>query len=101
MSRITREEVEHIAHLARLTLAGDEAERMTGDLDRILDYVGQLGELDTAGIEPTAHAIPLATPLREDRPLEPVDPEAALAGAPDRSGSAFAVPKVLAEEEEG
>lgn len=101
MPRITRAEVERIAWLARLELSGDEAERMTLDLDQLLDYVALLGEVDTEGVEPTAHAIPLPTPLREDRAEPALDPERALAGAPEREGSAFVVPVVIAADEEG
>ena len=64
------------------------------------DYVEQLSSVDTEGIPPTAHAIPLPTPLREDRAAAPLDPEQALANAPAREGSAFVVPKVLEGEEE-
>lgn len=95
MSRITREDVERTAALARLSLGEREIEEMTRDLARILDYAAQLEELDTTGIEPTAHAIPLATPLREDRPEPAVDCELVLARAPLRDGSAFVVPQVI------
>lgn len=99
MSRIRPEEVDRIAHLARLRLSEAELTAMARDLDRILDYVAALEELDTAGIEPTAHAIPLETPLRPDRPAEPLDPALAVAGAPASADSAFVVPKVLEGEE--
>jgi len=95
MSRITREEVERIASLARLSLAPEEAERMTSQLGALLDYVALLGELDTRDIEPTSHPVPIATPLREDRPGTPLAPELALANAPESEGSAFAVPKII------
>jgi aspartyl-tRNA(Asn)/glutamyl-tRNA(Gln) amidotransferase subunit C len=101
MARITREEVERIAWLARLELSGEEAERMTRDLDELLDYVTLLAELDTRAVEPTAHALPLPTPLREDRAEPPLDPELALAGAPEREDTAFVVPVVIAADEEG
>ncbi|MCZ6464050.1 MAG: Asp-tRNA(Asn)/Glu-tRNA(Gln) amidotransferase subunit GatC [Proteobacteria bacterium] len=101
MSRIGRDEVEAIAELARLTLEPDEAERMTRDLDQILDYVAALQELDTSGIEPTSHAILLATPVRADQAMPGIDPETALANAPERAGSSFVVPKVIAGDEEG
>ena len=63
-------------------------------------YVQKL-EVDTEGISPTSHAIPLATPLREDRGEPSLDPEVALANAPERAGSAFVVPKVIEAEQEG
>jgi len=99
MARIDRAEVERIAELARLELAPDEAERMAAELAAILGYVEQLDELDTDDIEPTYHALPLATPFRDDRAEPPLAPERALANAPDREGFAFVVPKVLDEDE--
>jgi aspartyl-tRNA(Asn)/glutamyl-tRNA(Gln) amidotransferase subunit C len=100
-ARIGREEVERIAALARLSLADDEALRLASELEAILGYAEQLAALDTTGVEPTSHPIELATPLREDVPEPPLDPELALANAPEREGSAFVVPKVLEGEEEG
>lgn len=99
MSRIDRSEVERVAALARLELGAEEASRMTADLEQILGHVESLRALDTAGVEPTVHAIPLATPLRDDRALPALDPERALANAPERDGFAFVVPKVLDEDE--
>ena len=101
MAHISREEVERIAALARLSLSNDEAERMATELDTILGYVETLGEVDTAGIPPTSHVIPLPTPLREDRGGPSLDPEVALANAPEREGTAFVVPKVIEAEQEG
>ncbi len=72
---------------------------MTRDLDRILEHVDQLQSLNTDGIECTAHAIPLETPIRPDRAAVPIDPELALANAPHREGSAFVVPRVIDGEE--
>ena len=101
MSRITREQVERTAHLARLRLEPEEAEAMTRSLEAILDYAAQLEALDTEGVEPTAHVIPLATPLRPDEPHDTVAPERAVVGAPAFEGTAFTVPKVLDSEAEG
>ena len=88
MSHITRDEVERVAALARLSLTDEEAQRMLKDLESILDYVETLGQLDTEGVEPTSHAIPLATPMRDDRAGPPIGPERAVMNAPERSGSA-------------
>jgi len=74
---------------------------MTVELDHILEYVEALQELATEGIEPTAHAIPLPTPLRPDRAEKAMDPELAVANAPESIGTAFVVPKVIEGEEEG
>lgn len=101
MSRIDREDVERVARLARLRLSDEEAAEMTADLDRILGYVDLLEEVSTEGVEPTAHVIPLATPLRDDVPAEELPPELAVANAPASEGTAFAVPKVLDDEAEG
>jgi aspartyl-tRNA(Asn)/glutamyl-tRNA(Gln) amidotransferase subunit C len=101
MSRITLKEVHDVATLARLSLSDDEAERMTADLDHILEYVETLRGLDTEGIEPTAHAIPMKTPVREDRAVPGIDPELAVANAPESIATAFVVPKVIEGEDEG
>jgi aspartyl-tRNA(Asn)/glutamyl-tRNA(Gln) amidotransferase subunit C len=98
VSRISREQVEHVARLARLRLGEAEAARLTADLDAILGYVAVLESLDTRGVEATAHPFPLRTPLRADRPGAPLDPDLALRNAPDRVGSAFRVPKVIEED---
>ena len=98
MARITREQVERTAELARLSLSDDETEVMQRDLERILEYVTALSELDTEGVEPTAHVIAMATPMRADEALPPMDPERATANAPERLGTAFLVPKVIDEE---
>jgi aspartyl-tRNA(Asn)/glutamyl-tRNA(Gln) amidotransferase subunit C len=101
MSRIGRAEVERIGHLARLRLDAAEAEALARDLDAILRHVEELAAVDTAGVEPTAHVLPFATPLREDVPVASDARDAVLCGAPDRDGAAFLVPPVLEGEEEG
>ena len=101
MSRISREEVKHIARLARLSLGEAELDAMARDLDQILDYVTALQGLDTDGIEPTAHAIPLTTPLRPDTAQSGMASELAIANAPESAGTSFVVPKVIEGEGEG
>ena len=101
MSRISLEEVEYTASLARLRLSAEESEAMTRDLDRILDYVAALQSLDTDGIEPTSHPIPVPTPLRSDEAAEPIDPALAVSNAPQAEGTAFVVPKVIDSDDEG
>jgi aspartyl-tRNA(Asn)/glutamyl-tRNA(Gln) amidotransferase subunit C len=98
MSRITAEQVAHIADLARLSLSPDEAVLMQRDLERILDYVDTLREIETEGVEPTCHPNVTATPTRADEPLSSISPEQAVANAPAHSGTAFLVPKVIDEE---
>jgi len=101
MSAITREDVERVVSLARLSLDEAELSRMASELDAVLGYVATLERLDTRGVPPTAHVVPLPTPLREDVPEPPLDPARALANAPRSEGSAFVVPKVIEAEEEG
>jgi aspartyl-tRNA(Asn)/glutamyl-tRNA(Gln) amidotransferase subunit C len=98
MSRIEPADLARMASLARLALAEDEISSMTRDLEQILGFVAALEGLDTEGVEPTAHGFELATPLRPDRAVLPIDPELAVANAPARQGTAFLVPKVLEEE---
>ena len=95
--KITLAEVEHVARLARLALDADEKERMRSQLDAILGYVEQLRRVDTEGVQPTAHVLPLVNVLREDevRPSYPVD--AMLANAPDAQDGQFRVPRILEE----
>ncbi len=93
--RITAEEVRLTAELARLALADDELARMQRELDAILDYVAELSTLDTEGVEPMTHAVPLFAPLRADTLGPQLDPETALADAPRREGAFFEVPKII------
>jgi aspartyl-tRNA(Asn)/glutamyl-tRNA(Gln) amidotransferase subunit C len=92
---ISREDVEHVARLSRLALSEAEVERMREQLSGILAYIDQLRAVDTAGVEPTSHAVPLVNVMRDDdtRPCLPQD--AALANAPDRSGGFFRVPRII------
>jgi aspartyl-tRNA(Asn)/glutamyl-tRNA(Gln) amidotransferase subunit C len=99
MSRISLADVERTAALAQLELSDGEIAALTRDLDRILEHAEALGRLDTTDIPPTAHAIPLETPLRDDDAVPGMDPELALSNAPLREGSAFVVPKVIENEE--
>jgi aspartyl-tRNA(Asn)/glutamyl-tRNA(Gln) amidotransferase subunit C len=101
MARITREEVERVAALARISLSDSEVAQLSLELDTILEYAQSLQELDTAGVDPTSHAIPLPTPLRDDVPVAPMDAKLAVSNAPERSGTAFVVPKVIDEEDAG
>jgi aspartyl-tRNA(Asn)/glutamyl-tRNA(Gln) amidotransferase subunit C len=95
--KITLAEVEHVARLARLALDADEKDRMRSQLDAILGYVEQLRRVDTEGVEPTAHVLPLVNIMRDDevRPSYPVD--AMLANAPDAQDGQFRVPRILEE----
>jgi len=101
MSRISRAEVERIAHLARLRLEGAEAEAMTRQLEAILDYVAQLQAVDTEGVSEAWQPMRLGTPMRDDVPGPLLPPDVAVANAPAHRGTAFTVPRVLDDEAEG
>jgi aspartyl-tRNA(Asn)/glutamyl-tRNA(Gln) amidotransferase subunit C len=92
---ISREQVEHVAHLARLGLSDDETNRLQQQLSQILGHMQMIDQLDTSAIPPTAQVIPLNTVMREDtpRPSRPVDE--ILQNAPRREGAFFKVPPVL------
>ena len=93
--KITREEVENVARLARLELAGEEVERMTRQLDTILSYVAKLDELDTTNVAVTTHTQSVTNAFREDEVRESLPREKALANAPKQNGEAFVVPKII------
>ena len=92
---ITRETVLHVARLARLELDDADTDRLRGDLERILEYVGELAAVDTASIAETSHVGAEATPLRADAVLPGVSTELALAEAPRSAEGSFAVPAFL------
>ncbi|PNU19326.1 Asp-tRNA(Asn)/Glu-tRNA(Gln) amidotransferase GatCAB subunit C [Geothermobacter hydrogeniphilus] len=92
---MTREQVAHVARLARLDLADNELDRLAADMDAILSYVDKLNELDIDGIEPTAHAVPMENAFREDRVRPSIGTEKALVNAPAADDSCFLVPKVI------
>jgi aspartyl-tRNA(Asn)/glutamyl-tRNA(Gln) amidotransferase subunit C len=89
---ISRDEVLHVARLARLALTDEEVERLGAQLNAILEAVGKVSELDLEGVEPTAHPLDLVNVWAEDEPHESLPVEEALANAPDREGGFFKVP---------
>jgi aspartyl-tRNA(Asn)/glutamyl-tRNA(Gln) amidotransferase subunit C len=89
---IEREQVLHVARLARLRLTDDEVERMTGELSTILDHIEKLSELDLDEVEPTSHVVELENVLRPDEPRPSLPREVALEQAPDTDGTGFRVP---------
>ncbi|MBZ4646779.1 MAG: glutamyl-tRNA(Gln) and/or aspartyl-tRNA(Asn) amidotransferase, subunit [Clostridia bacterium] len=93
--KITKEQVEHVANLARLNLTEDEKERLTGEMENIIAFADKLNELDTSGVEPTAHAIPIQNVFREDIVGPSYDREKILANAPSREDGCFKVPKIV------
>jgi aspartyl-tRNA(Asn)/glutamyl-tRNA(Gln) amidotransferase subunit C len=92
---LTRDEVLHVAQLARLSLEAEEVERFTRQLNDILAYVEKLKELDTGGVTPMTHAVPLFNAFREDAVTGGLPREAALDNAPAREEGAFVVPRVI------
>jgi aspartyl-tRNA(Asn)/glutamyl-tRNA(Gln) amidotransferase subunit C len=93
--KLTREEVERVAWLARLRLTSEEKERLTEQLDNILRYMEKLNQLDISRVEPFIHAVNVTTPLREDRVTNEPNAEALLANAPAKDGTFFRVPKII------
>ena len=89
---IDREQVLHVARLARLRLTDEEIERMTGELSSILDHIEKIGELDLADVAPTSHVTELENVLRADEPRPSLPRDRALAEAPDSDGEGFRVP---------
>lgn len=92
---LTREEVAKVAYLARLRLEPEELELFTGQLNRIVDFVTQLQEPDTQGVEPLAHGIEVRNVFRDDVECDALSREQALANAPRRNAEGFLVPAVL------
>jgi aspartyl-tRNA(Asn)/glutamyl-tRNA(Gln) amidotransferase subunit C len=92
---ISREDVEHVARLARLALGDAEIERMREQLNAILGYIDKLRELDITSVEPTSHAVPLVNVLRDDEVVPCFPSDAMLGNAPDRVGELFRVPRII------
>jgi aspartyl-tRNA(Asn)/glutamyl-tRNA(Gln) amidotransferase subunit C len=93
--KISKEEVLHVAHLARLHLSADELVMMTEQLDNILTYVDKLSELDTTGVQPTSHVFAITNAFREDVVKESLPREEALANGPKQNSETFEVPRII------
>ncbi|HLT11672.1 MAG TPA: Asp-tRNA(Asn)/Glu-tRNA(Gln) amidotransferase subunit GatC [Micromonosporaceae bacterium] len=107
MTAISREEVAHLARLARLAVTEEELDQFAGQLDVILQAVARVGEVTAADIPPTSHSVPLTNVFRDDVVVPGLDRAEALAGAPDTAGDPasdsgepryFRVPRILEEE---
>jgi aspartyl-tRNA(Asn)/glutamyl-tRNA(Gln) amidotransferase subunit C len=99
MPEITREEVAHLAHLARLALDDSELDALSAQLDVILGAVAQIAEVtDAADVAPTTHAVPVENVTRPDVVTPSLPHEAVLAGAPAAEDGRFRVPRILDEE---
>lgn len=93
--KITAEDVDRVAGLARLRLTPDERDRLTRQLDDILEYMDKLNQLDTTRVEPFTHALETVNALRDDAVTCQSDADALLSNAPDRDGTFFKVPKII------
>ncbi len=91
-SMIEREQVEHVAKLARLKLSDEEVERMASELSGILEHVERISELDLDGVEPTSHVVALENVFRPDEPRPSWDRDDVLESAPDPASGSFRVP---------
>ena len=92
---MTPKDVAWVAHLARLELSAEMAEKMTAQLSAVLDYIAKLDELDTDGVEPLSHPGALHGVFREDEPAASLDRADALRNAPDQADGCFRVPRVI------
>jgi aspartyl-tRNA(Asn)/glutamyl-tRNA(Gln) amidotransferase subunit C len=97
MAKITREEVAHVARLARLDLSDAEVDTFTDQLGKVLDHAADVEALDVADVPPTAHPYPLVNVLRADEPTPTLTREDVLDGAPLAEDGQFRVPPVLGE----
>ncbi len=93
--KVTKETIEYVAALARLNLTAEEERKLTSEMGSIISYVDKLNELDTEGVKPMEHVIPISNVLREDRIEESLDREKILANAPTTENGCFKVPKVV------
>ncbi|HEY2421175.1 MAG TPA: Asp-tRNA(Asn)/Glu-tRNA(Gln) amidotransferase subunit GatC [Neobacillus sp.] len=97
MSRISNEQVKHVANLARLAITENEAEVFTKQLDAIITFAEQLNELDTENVEPTYHVLDMKNVLREDIPQLGLPRELVLKNAPEHQDGQIKVPSILGE----
>ncbi|MCL2457245.1 MAG: Asp-tRNA(Asn)/Glu-tRNA(Gln) amidotransferase subunit GatC [Desulfobulbus sp.] len=93
--KITREEVRHVAQLARLDLSVAEVDRMTGQLNAILTYMSKLDQLDTTGVAVTTHTQQVVNAFRDDEVRPSLLRQQVLNGAPEQNGESFVVPRVI------
>ncbi|MBM7646962.1 aspartyl-tRNA(Asn)/glutamyl-tRNA(Gln) amidotransferase subunit C [Scopulibacillus daqui] len=96
--KITKEQVKHVANLARLSFTEEEVETFTNQLGDIIDFAEQLNELDTSSVEPTTHVLDISNVLREDVSRDWLTREEALKNAPEQQGGQVKVPAVLEQE---
>jgi aspartyl-tRNA(Asn)/glutamyl-tRNA(Gln) amidotransferase subunit C len=97
MSRISTDQVKHVANLARLAITEEEAEKFMKQLDAIITFAEQLNELDTENVEPTSHVLDIKNVLREDVPQKGLPREEVLKNAPNEQDGQFKVPSILGD----
>jgi len=95
--KIDKSQVKKVAKLARLELSEAEIEEFAGQLNAIIDYVERMNKLNTEGVEPMAHCLPVSNVFRDDIIKESLGTEKTLANAPQQDGQFFKVPKILEE----
>ncbi|MBA4538258.1 Asp-tRNA(Asn)/Glu-tRNA(Gln) amidotransferase subunit GatC [Bacillus aquiflavi] len=95
MSRITIDQVKHVAHLARLAITDEEAEKFTKQLDGIISFAEELNEINTDNVEPTTHVLYMENVMREDVPQKGLSLEEVLKNAPDHQDGQVRVPSIL------
>ncbi len=98
MSSLSRDDVAHLAMLARIDLSDAELDRMLGELTVILDAVAQVQQAPIDGVEPMSHPMPLVNVTRPDEVVPGLTAEQALSGAPEAAQQRFSVPRILAED---
>ncbi|WP_087974679.1 Asp-tRNA(Asn)/Glu-tRNA(Gln) amidotransferase subunit GatC [Oceanobacillus rekensis] len=97
MADISKEQVKHVADLARLAVTDEEVKTMADELSAIIGYAEQLNELDTEGVEPTTHVLDLKNVMRKDEPKEWITHEEAMKNAPDQQDGQYRVPSIMAD----
>ncbi|BDH63265.1 glutamyl-tRNA amidotransferase [Ureibacillus massiliensis 4400831 = CIP 108448 = CCUG 49529] len=95
MAKLSKEEVKHVAHLARLAITDEEAEKFAEQLGKITDFAEQLNELDTTNVEPTSHVLPIVNVLREDVAQKGLDREIMMLNVKEQEAGQVKVPPIL------
>lgn len=95
MATITKEEVRHVAHLARLAITEEEVEHFTEQLAKIVQFADKLNELDTTDVEPTTHVLPLVNVLREDKSVAGLDRDVMMKNVKDQEAGQVKVPAIM------
>ncbi|WP_391117535.1 Asp-tRNA(Asn)/Glu-tRNA(Gln) amidotransferase subunit GatC [Psychrobacillus sp. L3] len=95
MAKISKEEVKHVAHLARLAITEEEAEKFAHQLAAITDFAEQLKELDTTNVVPTTHVLPLVNVFREDKAIKGLDRETMMLNVKEQEAGQVKVPSIM------